>query len=1058
MGKKPSNAIVSDVGQVEDDGTGSSSQDDVDTGNNSGRSDAVIDTDYIPFIRRSDIKFLCSRLRPERQVWFFFDNRSVSHYIERPNVIETSTYDPYTVNDLNTGSPAEISIGTAAATVLLAETDYRDPNDEETAFTRLYVSSFKNVNHPISNGAPIITIGDNANTDYSSFVNTYKHYSGEVDVTVSELNGPAGNCVALSLDASVEDGFYVGNTITILTGPNAGLSAKIIDYSGSGAFRIANVEPAFDYSWTVQEPAADDPNADFITTPDQVTTYYSIGDDRVSFEANNTQSFWVSDKGFIAGILHIPDPNDNPDDFKIQTGDRIFRVIDNPRNDTKTYTTRSDYRYVSNGTQVSKEQLIYEDGEIVNASTEPNPIDPTPTPADYDPGNPVAPEPTPTPTTDPCKIDVAKCNLKVDGGCFTRDASSDATGVTFNGGYLDKTCAPRWRYVDARGNVIKGYPNRPFSDSTISTDAVQLKVPGAVNYASYGWTAGYWPNGEPLTDDIIAMNDTEFDAGTYMQYWDPDTNGWGDTLDVSGQTISKLMCKGDVCAPKRTEPTAQSFYVAATEHKDGVFLSSVELFFRNKGSLPIEVQIRPMVNGFPSSDTIIPGAVSILESRQVATSEYPTFDDPATVTKFTFQSPVYLEPAKEYCFCVITDDWGYDFYTAELGKEILGTNRVVSKQPYSGSIFKSQNGRTWTPIQAEDAMFRINICSFLPSAATVIMTEDKDKQQNRYFANTVFDSFNFISPSLIPGSTSLKYYYKAITEETSALDGSYTAFKHDMITDMTERKVVLAPDQDNSVFIRTDMSTSNPDVSPVLYKNKQQFIAHINIINDNGLSNSMITITDPGSGLNANNIVVSFRGYDLANNEVGYGANAYAIIDGGQLSAVYVDNGGVGYSDNVAVYFSGTGSLPSAVVTTETSPSGGSSWTRYISKTVTLVDGFDAGDLRAYITAVKPIGAKIDLYYKVRNALDPEPIDNRNWIHMVQKTSPYIYSQNSDQIEYEFRPSISANAISYSTSTATYKTFNQFQIKIVLSSDGTIASKLPYVYDVRAIAMPEDIY
>ena len=150
--------------------------------------------------------------------------------------------------------------------------------------------------------------------------------------------------------------------------------------------------------------------------------------------------------------------------------------------------------------------------------------------------------------------------------------------------------------------------------------------------------------------------------------------------------------------------------------------------------------------------------------------------------------------------------------------------------------------------------------------------------------------------------------------------------------------------------------------------------------------------------------------------------------------------------------------MPEAIVTTETASSGGPSWTRYISKTVTLLDGFDAGDLRAYITAVKPTGSKIDVYYKVRNALDPEPIDNRNWVHMTQQTSQYIYSKDNEQIEYEFRPSLTSNSISYSTSSATYKTFNQYAIKIVLSSNDTIASKIPYVYDVRAIAMPEDIY
>jgi hypothetical protein len=77
---------------------------------------------------------------------------------------------------------------------------------------------------------------------------------------------------------------------------------------------------------------------------------------------------------------------------------------------------------------------------------------------------------------------------------------------------------------------------------------------------------------------------------------------------------------------------------------------------------------------------------------------------------------------------------------------------------------------------------------------------------------------------------------------------------------------------------------------------------------------------------------------------------------------------------------------------------------------------------------------------------------------MEQATSQFTYSLTNEQIEYEYRPSMNSNNIVYSTNTATYGTFNQFAIKIVLASDGTLATNLPYVYNLRAIALPADVY
>ena len=129
---------------------------------------------------------------------------------------------------------------------------------------------------------------------------------------------------------------------------------------------------------------------------------------------------------------------------------------------------------------------------------------------------------------------------------------------------------------------------------------------------------------------------------------------------------------------------------------------------------------------------------------------------------------------------------------------------------------------------------------------------------------------------------------------------------------------------------------------------------------------------------------------------------------------------------------------------------------RYISRTVTLAPEFNAGDLRVYLTAVKPPESNVQVYYKVHNRYDNEPISEKNWVRMTQRIGEINFSSALNPIELEFRPSMNSNNIIYTTNTATFDTFSQFKIKIVMSSSDTVWSKIPFVYDMRAIALPAD--
>ena len=122
--------------------------------------------------------------------------------------------------------------------------------------------------------------------------------------------------------------------------------------------------------------------------------------------------------------------------------------------------------------------------------------------------------------------------------------------------------------------------------------------------------------------------------------------------------------------------------------------------------MPVTLQIRTMTNGYPTT-TVVPFGQQNVDAADITVS-----DDASAATKFTFPSPVFLQNGIEYAFCVITNNTDYTMYTSRLGQTTLDGSRLISQQPYLGSMFKSQNASTWTAEQNEDVKFKINRCKF----------------------------------------------------------------------------------------------------------------------------------------------------------------------------------------------------------------------------------------------------------------------------------------------------------------------------------------------------------
>lgn len=163
------------------------------------------------------------------------------------------------------------------------------------------------------------------------------------------------------------------------------------------------------------------------------------------------------------------------------------------------------------------------------------------------------------------------------------------------------------------------------------------------------------------------------------------------------------------------QPIAQSFFIDET---NGIYATKVDLFFAAAdAALPVQIQLRPMVNGLPSDTEIIPGSQVVKAATDVVTD---TNGPALTANSFTFDEPVFLKGQEDYALVVTADSKDYQIYIAEINEFTFGsTEKRINKQPISGSLFYSQNGVTFTPAQNQDLTFVLHRAQFKGTSATV---------------------------------------------------------------------------------------------------------------------------------------------------------------------------------------------------------------------------------------------------------------------------------------------------------------------------------------------------
>ena len=490
----------------------------------------------------------------------------------------------------------------------------------------------------------------------------------------------------------------------------------------------------------------------------------------------------------------------------------------------------------------------------------------------------------------------------------------------------------------------------------------------------------------------------------------------------------------------RPDPLAQSFFVSSEAYPYGMFATSVDVFIKSKPTdgTPLQVQVRPMVNGYPSSTDIVPFSNVSIDPANINTPANTADINSilAASTNIQFDAPLYLEPGKDYCVVLFSVSLEYETYIATMGQKILGTDTTVISQISLGSLFRSQNSTTWTAYQNDDLMMRLNKANYSLAEGTLVL-------RNPASAKKIVNLFNHnLAPVQFSGVAEITPSYQIRSSGTGLLSPEAPYFLKTDTTLGTEGYITAAGD-----FIsKLKFKTVNKDVSPFVDTTRNSVILVQNIVNNLGLLRTGMSITAAGSGYVQGTTTIVVSG------STGTGAVLQPVITGGALTDIIVVNPGQGYTTEptITVVDSGAGTGATVVYSGgfETDPQNGNSLAKYITRNITLKDGFEATYITVQVDINQPEGTEVQLYYRAKSAEDPGILDSRDWVKMQKSTATVLVS-GDDTTFTETTWTPTGLTLEYTADGNTYTSASALAVKAVFLSNNSV--KIPKIRNFRAI-------
>ena len=504
-------------------------------------------------------------------------------------------------------------------------------------------------------------------------------------------------------------------------------------------------------------------------------------------------------------------------------------------------------------------------------------------------------------------------------------------------------------------------------------------------------------------------------------------------------------------------PFSQTFFVDKAQNPQGVFVNSVDVFFRQKATAntstvqaPITLQVRPIRNNLPSTNLIVPFGEKTLRPEEVnaQSANVPSTSNTSHITTFTFDSPVYLPP-DEYALTFVTNSSEYQIYTAKNGELSTGTSRRIATQPNVGVLYEAQNQTVPIPDPERSITFRVNRCDFTTGSTGTAVLSSNATPLSGNTANVHADVIKINSSHLEFSNTTQTFSYRG-TNTAGATTATYSNIDLDQTTYLSSRLMFQAATA-SEMYVKASIASTDSKVSPYIDIDRMNVITVENDIDNGGLSNSDFYITDGGQNYNTLTTAIVSGGGTSNVATITVQNNSSGVITG-----VTVTSAGSGYISTPTVSVANSsvanGTSGAIVCIGETGNEGGNLNAKYLTRKVTLEDGFDASDIKVILNAYKPRTSEIYVYAKVISGDDAETLDDKNFFLLTQETSSSLYSLNTNDVkEYIFKTL--NDVVNYTTDGITYDRFKSFIIKVgMLSTDNCDP---PRIRDLRAIALDE---
>lgn len=378
---------------------------------------------------------------------------------------------------------------------------------------------------------------------------------------------------------------------------------------------------------------------------------------------------------------------------------------------------------------------------------------------------------------------------------------------------------------------------------------------------------------------------------------------------------------------RRSDPLAQTFTVGRdieapdfsgdNDDDNGVFLTELDLFFASKpsGNQPLTVQVRTVQLGIPTLN-------SIGEAKTLSPDEISVSDNGQVPTRVKFDYPIYLAPGQEYAIVLLAPNSDqYEVWTAKMGERTVNTQSlpdseaiIYSKQFALGSLFKSQNGSTWTPAQESDLKFKLYKAKFVANTGIAHFGNPPLSESNGYVPTLQENAISVLPKNVTLGITTILSGDPLLNILTSGrrIAGAGNSFGTIASTGSSVSGITTT-NAGTNYTTRNNVSTLN------VFGQGTNLTLDIDSIDSDGAITGL-SINNPGNGYQEGDIVTIENG----SNETGRDA----IITISQINGIdtlYLTNVQGSIPTGPLVYYdtdSTTVSLASTSVTNSTSDSG----------------------------------------------------------------------------------------------------------------------------------------